>query len=134
MVFVFDAVLLAAVIAQAPPPPEQVGAHGHSELMSPHSEDSAPQHTGEHDLNARALWQKEGARDSIVPWIMILDPIDLFRLTLFSSSWGGSDHTRAVLPLDDQATHWLPLLAGWLAWMALPPFVGFRRFRRISLF
>ncbi len=121
LVFALDAVLLAAVLATSPPPPETVGHHGHDELSIPST--SA----------GRSKSASESRGDSIDAVWMAVDPVSLFRwsaLTLspqLSARWrfapGASGRTRST-----------SLIAlGWLFWILAPGLVGWRRFRRLSL-
>jgi ABC-type transport system involved in multi-copper enzyme maturation permease subunit len=120
LVFALDAILLAAVLATAPPAPESVGHHGHDELSSPVSP-------------ARGLEPERGPTVSIGAAWMAVDPVSLFRwsglafgprlgarfrLAPGSSAGGGA---AAVIGL------------GWLFWIVAPGVVGWRRFRRVSL-
>ena len=128
MVFAVDAVLLAAVIALAPPPPQQIGTHGHSELAAPGQEMPI------HDPGAHgAVAQPEPAAGIAAVWLMALDPTDLFRVSAFS--WGPALRARLTvgLPGAESLATSVPLAAGWLAWLSIPPLVALWRFRRVVL-
>lgn len=123
LVFAVDAVLLTAVVALAPPAPEQIGQHGHDELAGAGNADSAA-------AAGDSPTQDTGALSA---WIMLLDPVDLFRLSVLQtgprlrSQW-------AMTGLDAGGyTPWLRLLCGWLLWAAIPVAFGLRRFRGAAL-
>jgi ABC-type transport system involved in multi-copper enzyme maturation permease subunit len=128
MVFALDAAILAAVVALAPPAPEQVGAHGYGEnaaqmeMMKLHEMDYEP---GQHRAGAA------GESASAAQWLMALDPVDLFRFTVLSGA--PILHERAKMGLGDGAPGWFLLLGAWLAWIALPLGYALRRFRRTDL-
>jgi len=120
LVFVIDALLLAAIVAKAPPPPASVGAHGHTEL-------AAPIHRG------AASRRQEGGGGAPGPtWWMALSPVDLYRLTALL---GPGSRSRLDLALGQAggSIPWAPLVVGWSVWLGLPPAVGLWRFRRAIL-
>jgi hypothetical protein len=129
LVFVIDAVLLAAVVALAPPPPEEVGVHGHSELHAPASDEPS----AVHDPATRGGEASGSRMARSLPWLMALGPVDLYRLVALEAS----PHLRARfatgVPGAEGARVWPPIVIGWLAWLAAPPLVGLRRFRRAAL-
>ena len=128
MVFALDAAILAAVVALAPAPPEQVGAHGYGEsaaqmeMMKLHELDSEP---GQHRTGATA----ESA--PAAQWLMALDPVDLFRFTVLSGA--PTLHERAKMGLGENDPGWFLLIGAWLMWIALPLGYALRRFRRTDL-
>ena len=125
MVFLVDAILLAAVVGFAPAAPEQVGMHGHSELRAqmPIRDDH-----GDH----RASAASQAPRASASPaWLMLLDPVDLFRLSALSAAPKLRIQLEAVLPEGRDLSTGAPLVVGWLIWLAVPPAVGLLRFRRV---
>lgn len=124
LVFLIDAVLLAAIVALAPAAPTQIGEHGHSELSDSMPAQAEP---------GLGMAGGEGV-DRTGAWLLTLDPVDLFRLAAL----------YAVLPAtaDRSAEHTvgattnfpaLPLAVGWLCWLALPTWLGLRRFRSLPL-
>jgi ABC-type transport system involved in multi-copper enzyme maturation permease subunit len=115
LVIALDALLLSAVILSAPAPPVDVGRHGHDELA------------------ASSMQMPATASDAPYPWFMLLDPVDLYRLTVLQTgaelraSWlagGAAPGSRAA-----HAASWL----GWLFWLVMPAGVGVWRFRRVAL-
>jgi Cu-processing system permease protein len=129
LVFAIDAVLLAVVVALAPPPPEEVGAHGHSELHAP----LANEPSGGHDPWAEGGEASNSRVGRSLPWLMALDPVDLYRLVALEGSPQLRDRFATGVPGAAAAGVWLPILIGWLVWLAVPPLVGLRRFRRAVL-
>jgi Cu-processing system permease protein len=124
LVFLIDALLLAAIVGLAPAAPTQVGEHGHSELS-----DSMPDRgDGSDGMPGGADTFPTGA------WLLTLDPVDLFRLGALA----------AVPPAGPEQATWrsvgaalrlsaAPLTAGWLSWLTLPTLIGWWRFRRLPL-
>lgn len=108
LVFVVDTVLLAAILTSAPPPPREVGAHGHAELRA-----SPPQRS--------------------VPWLMALDPVDLARLLAVESSPRIRARMTAAGAGVEPPPALLPLATGWTLWLTGPVLVAWRRFRRHAL-
>jgi len=115
LVIALDALLLSVVILSAPAPPVDVGGHGHDEVAT------------------TATQMPAGAADAPYPWFMLLDPVDLYRLTVLQTgpelraSWlagGAAPGNRGA-----RAASWL----GWLLWLSVPAVVGARRFRRVAL-
>lgn len=110
LVIALDALLLSAVVLSAPPPPVDIGGHGHDELTA-----TATKGNGSY------------------PWIMLLDPVDLYRLTVLQAgpglraSWVAAGASQGGAA--GQATTWI----GWLLWLVAPAAVGVRRFRRAPL-
>jgi ABC-type transport system involved in multi-copper enzyme maturation permease subunit len=127
LVFLLDAILLAAVVTFAPAPPEQVGTHGHSELGQ-----QMPIHDYHGDHQAPAASQAPGASASPA-WLMMLDPVDLFRLSALSTAPKLRAQLEAFLPGGGDPSTWAPIVLGWLIWLAVPPAVGLLRFRRLVL-
>lgn len=124
LVFLIDAVLLAVIVALAPAPPTQVGEHGHSELS-----DSMP---AQAELGP-GMASGEGV-DRTGAWLLTLDPVDLFRLAALSTVLPAAADRAAGHAVGVTTTvHSLPLAVGWLCWLALPTWVGLRRFRRLPL-
>jgi Cu-processing system permease protein len=129
MVFALDAAILAAVVALAPPAPGEVGVHGYGEMsaqmemMKLHSmdDDGASAHP------ARAAESGHGA----VQWLMALDPVDLFRLSVLSTS--PTLAQRAEVGVGENPTGRLVLAGAWLAWLILPLAIALRRFSRTDL-
>lgn len=117
LVFLIDAVLLAAIVALAPAAPTQVGEHGHSELSG-----AMPLP----DERGQGLGGEAGI-DRTAAWLLTLDPVDLFRLGALSAiSPPGRVGGTTTAPT-------LPLAVGWLCWLVLPTLIGLRRFRRLPL-
>jgi Cu-processing system permease protein len=124
IVFVVDAALLATIVALAPAPPAQVGVHGHSELVAP--------------ARALPIFDPHAQRSEAGPpdgggsraaWLMVADPVDLFRLTALMASPHLGARLLAALGPGGTAAAASPLTVGWLLWLVLPPLVGARRFR-----
>ena len=123
MVFVVDAVLLTAVVALAPAAPEHIGQRGHDELTRAG--------TTEGRLAAGDLPGQDSA--VLSAWVMLLDPVDLFRLSVLQTG-PRLRSQRAMMGLGaDGYAAWLRLLVGWLAWAAIPVTLGLRRFRGTAL-
>jgi Cu-processing system permease protein len=123
LVFAVDAVLLTAVVALAPPAPGQIGQHGHDELAG-----------ADNAEDALAAADSPG-RDTgtLSAWVMLLDPVDLFRLSALQAGPRlRSQWAMTGLGADGYAP-WLRLLVGWLMWAAIPVALGLRRFRRAAL-
>jgi ABC-type transport system involved in multi-copper enzyme maturation permease subunit len=111
LVFAIDALLLAIVLATAPPPPETVGLHGHAEL---------------------SLSTNGGTPDLIgVAW-MAVDPVSLFRWTSLTFSPELGARWRFA-PGSSPRSLTAILGLGWLLWMSVPAVIAWRRFRRLSL-
>lgn len=107
IVFLLDAALLVGVLALAPPPPERVGVHGHTELAAPES---------------------DGSR---APALLAASPLALYRLASIAASPALSARLRAdpaSAPLGA-----LALAAAWTLWIAGPPLLALVRFRRVAL-
>jgi ABC-type transport system involved in multi-copper enzyme maturation permease subunit len=129
MVFVLDAALLAAVVAIAPAPPEEVGAHGYGEMAAQREMMKL------HELDDSGDQQPAGG-DAEAPrqtaqWLMVVDPVDLFRFTALSVS--PSLHGHARVGLDEAGPGWILLATAWLAWLVAPIGFALRRFARANL-
>lgn len=123
LVFAVDAVLLTAVVALAPPAPDQIGQHGHDELAGAGTAEGAPA-AGDSPGNDSA---------TLSAWVMLLDPVDLFRLSVLQAGPRlRSQWAMTGLGADGYAA-WLRLLVGWLLWAAIPVALGLRRFRGAAL-
>jgi len=124
LVFLVDAVLLAAIVALAPAAPTQVGEHGHSELS-----ESMPA------LDGRGPDLAGGSEvDRTAAWLLTLDPVDLFRLGALSAvAPGSADRSVATAVGATLTIPVAPLAVGWVGWLALPTLIGLRRFRRLPL-
>ena len=127
MVFVLDAAILAAVVAFAPSPPEEIGIHGYGEMSA--QMEMMKLHSMDDDAGParRPLEAGYGA----IQWVMALDPVDLFRLTVLSGS--PTLAARARAGVGDVPLGWMVLGGAWLAWLVLPLGVAYRRFRRADL-
>jgi ABC-type transport system involved in multi-copper enzyme maturation permease subunit len=127
LVFLLDAVLLAAVVAFAPAAPEQIGMHGHSELRR-----EMPVHDpqGNHEASPAS---RAAAAPTSPAWLMMLDPVDLFRLSALTGAPKLRARFEALLPGGWDPSTWAPLVLGWLIWLTVPPAVGLLRFRRVVL-
>jgi ABC-type transport system involved in multi-copper enzyme maturation permease subunit len=133
LVFALDAMLLIALVKLAPPPPAEVGVRGHSELRL-HHETDLPDTTWEAERAASAASRKQ-QETSLLPWIAVMNPVELFRLTALSFSPEFKRHLRAAPLLGSNGyTLWSSLAVGWVCWLWIPAFLGLRRFRRIPLF
>lgn len=126
LVFVLDAILLTAVVATAPPPPESVGTHGHAEL---HVHTRSP---GD-DPHARYAEPTPEPRVAPSAWLMLLNPVDLFRLSALAGGPGLRQRLQLALPAADPTGLRLPLAAAWLAWVLVPLAVASWRLRRVTL-
>ncbi len=119
LVFAIDAALLTVVVALAPPAPEQIGQHGHDELAG----------TGNADGSTTVGESPGNFAGPLSAWVMLLDPVDLFRLSVIQAA----PRLRAQWAMTGLGTDgyapWLRLLAGWLLWAAIPVALGLRRFR-----
>jgi ABC-type transport system involved in multi-copper enzyme maturation permease subunit len=127
MVFLLDAILLAVVVTCAPAPPSRVGMHGHSELR-----EHIPIHDSHGDHQASASSQTPAAPVSGA-WLMMLDPVDLFRLSALAAAPKLRTQWAALLPAGSDPSTWAVLVLGWLIWVAVPPAVALLRFRRVLL-
>ncbi len=109
VVFLLDAALLIGVVALAPPPPAQVGVHGHTELAAP---------------------EADGPRLG-APALLALSPLGLYRLAAITAS----PALRARLRADptSRPLGLAALSSAWALWIAAPPLFGLRRFRRAPL-
>ncbi len=120
LVFAVDAVLLTVVVALAPPAPEQIGQHGHDELAGSGGTRGTGDSSGE-------------ASGSLSAWLMLLDPVDLFRLSALQAGPRLRAQWAATGLGADGYVPWLRLLAGWTIWAVIPVSFGIRRFRRAAL-
>lgn len=122
LVFALDAVLLTAVVALAPPPPEGVGEHGHTELMAQRARPDEDPHArgGQTALPERNRWSAG---------LMTFNPISLFRLTTLAAS----PSLRQAFPGGVDYLQWMSVALAWLVWLAAPLGVGLRRFERADV-
>lgn len=125
LVFLLDAALLSAVIVLAPPAPEEVGVHGHSEFA--HETMSMVESGG-----GQPVAEPAGKR-ALSAWLMTLNPVDLLRLTVLAAGPESRLRLTLVLPGNGAASLCFPLAVGWSLWMVLPLLVGLWRFRRVPL-
>ena len=121
LVFALDAGLLAATIGFAPPPPDNVGHHGHDELVAPGGSMDA---MSDHIEGSRA-------RTSVVTWLMMLNPVDLFRLSALTIAPDLS--ARWMLFAERATPPWLIILVGWILWTTVPAALGMYLFERLPL-
>lgn len=125
LVFALDAVLLAAVLATAPPAPESVGHHGHDELTLPSSATLGSGSGSE---------SKAGSVGAV--WLAV-DPVSLFRWSVLtfspqlSARWRFAPGSGSGSSAGVGSSVFIGL--GWLAWIVAPGIVGWRRFRNLSL-
>ncbi|MEE8525049.1 MAG: ABC transporter permease subunit [Thermoanaerobaculia bacterium] len=129
LVVALDTLLLALVVAQAPAAPAEVGVHGHDELVAP----AAPPF---HDPHAHGDHRPETAAvtaGSPLIWLMLLDPVDVYRLTALSAAPSLRARLALALPSGGLSGRWLPLMAGWWVWWVVPPLLALWRFRRVGL-
>lgn len=129
LVFALDAGLLAAVVAMAPPPPESVGHHGHDELVVPPSGSTRAGAEG-----AGGGTHAETAEGDSVPLsihLMLLDPVDLFRLSAFTL--GPDLGARWTLATAREPVSTSALAVAWIFWIVVPAALGLMLFRRVSL-
>jgi hypothetical protein len=127
LVFAIDAALLGVVVALAPAPPAEVGMHGHSELRV------EAEASGVHDPQSEDETESASRLSRSLPWLMGLDPVDLYRLVAQEASPQLRARLATGLPGAGEANLWLPVVAGWLFWLNAPPLFGLLRFRRASL-
>jgi ABC-type transport system involved in multi-copper enzyme maturation permease subunit len=123
LVFALDALLLAVVVALAPPPPSGVGEHGHSEIQAPAGEDP---HARQAEPEGRTPAELSG-------WLMALNPVSLFRLTALVSSPELRPRLGLALPAGSPSEMFAVMTLGWLVWLATPLLVGIRLFQRADL-
>ena len=128
MVFALDAIILAAVVAFAPPPPEDSGSHGYGEMaaqmemMKLHElDDDQHEHRDAETASSPQFAQQ----------LMVLDPVDLFRFTVLSAS--PTLHERAKIGLGNSDTARLVICAAWIAWLIVPMAFALQRFRQADL-
>lgn len=138
-VFALDAIILALVVALAPPPPSEVGRGGHTEIAPARGgTDSHAHHAhhAHHDPHAHGSGgdavQTESRRLPWPAWLMLLDPVDLFRLSILASAPSGRIQFLLGLPSGVFST-WIPISLGWLGWLCLPYGLALRRFRSLAL-
>ncbi|HYL59056.1 MAG TPA: ABC transporter permease [Candidatus Acidoferrales bacterium] len=129
MVFVLDAALLAAVVALAPAPPEELGTHGYGEMAAQREMMKLHELDDSGDQSS-ASGEVEAPRQT-TQWLMVLDPVDLFRFTALSAS--PTLHGRARVGLHEAGPGWIVLAIAWLAWLAAPIGFALRRFAGASL-
>ncbi|MEJ2086285.1 MAG: ABC transporter permease subunit, partial [Acidobacteriota bacterium] len=123
LVFALDALLLAVVVALAPPPPRGIGQHGHTEIQAPSGQ----------DRHARVADVEEQAPAELSGWLMALNPVSLFRLTALVSSPELRPRLGLVLPVGATSRVIAMLIVGWLFWLCAPIAVGLGRFVRADL-
>ena len=121
LVFALDAGLLAATIGLAPPPPDNVGHHGHDELIAPGGSKDA---TSDHSERSRA-------GTSVVTSLMMLNPVDLFRLSALTIAPDLS--ARWTLFAERATPPWPIILIGWILWITVPAALGMYLFERLAL-
>jgi Cu-processing system permease protein len=143
LVFAVDAVILGVVVAIAPPPPTNVGHGGHTELAPPHhtqgqheAHGAVPPSRQPVDTHAHGhggdTAEEEAEQLPWPAWLMLLDPVDLFRLSVLSTSQSG--RTRFLLGLSSNSHGaWFPIGLGWAAWLLLPYGLAIRRFARVAI-
>jgi len=133
MVFALDAVLLALVVAMAPPPPGNVGMHGHDELRAPSAARPATRPMTGDDPHAHHAEPEVAPPRVLSHWLMVLNPVDLFRLSAIALGPGLQVRLGLALPGATASGVMTAAATGWLGWLVLPTIVGIRRFRRASL-
>jgi len=116
LAFVVDGFLLLSVVALAPPPPARPGVHGHAEI-------NAPDRSG-------ATSAVDGV---LMPAVIALDPIDLFRILAVRASTATGERLAASLSGMRSTTATTIFAASWLGWLVVPPWLAYRRFRRVIL-
>jgi len=128
LVVALDTLLLALVVAQAPAPPAEVGVHGHGELVAPATPPL-------HDPHAHGDHRPETATATGTPltWLMLLDPVDVYRLTALSAAPSLRARLALAVPGGGLPGRWLPLITGWWVWWVVPPLLALWRFRRVGL-
>jgi Cu-processing system permease protein len=119
LVFVLDAGLLATVVGLAPPPPENIGHHGHDEL-------SMTSDAGGTDLNGVSHSSSTG-----VAVLMTISPVDLFRLS--SLTFAPDLGARWMWFSARTTTLRVYMLLGWVLWIIVPPTLAMLWFERLSL-
>lgn len=124
LVIALDAVLLGAVVLSAPAPPVDVGGHGHDELSA-----SAMQMPAGSDDQAAGAPADGGA----YPWFLLLDPVDLYRLTVLRAGPGLRASWLAGAAPPGGGAEQVALAIGWLFWLVAPAVAGGRRFGRAVL-
>ena len=121
LVFAFDAGLLAATVGLAPPAPENIGHHGHDELVV---SDGSKDATSDDSEGGRA-------RLSVVTSFMMLNPVDLFRLIALTIA---PDLSVRWMSFAERATPpWPIILVGWILWTTVPATLGMYLFDRVPL-
>lgn len=130
LVVALDALLLALVVVQAPAGPQEVGVHGHDELqVRTRSEPHASEHAHGDHRSEPALT----AAVSPLTWLMLVNPVDLYRLSALATAPSLRARLALALPGGGPLSRFWPLAAGWLAWLAVPPLLALWRFRRAGL-
>ncbi len=129
LVFALDAVILAVVVGLAPPAPEGVGQHGHGELQHDMQKPAMPIH----DPHAHDAQPESEEPFRLSTWLVILNPVDLFRFTALAAGPGLRPQLEQAFPGSSSGKAWLVLATGWLLWLLLFPLLGLRRFTRTAL-
>ncbi len=126
LVFVLDAALLATVVASAPPPPQEIGTHGHAEVAPSGSRPTE-------DPHARHAESASPSGPDLAGSLMVVNPVSLFRLTALAASPTLRGRMAMALPGFSGAALSATLAIGWIFWLAGPFLVGLGRFLRADL-
>ena len=132
-VFLIDALLLSGLVLATPGPPEDVGSHGYSELApvrTAGSGEECPLDNAQSPESARTLFTSEDTASSFSSWLMVLDPVDLYRFSVLSLDSASRAKLSMALPGTGGLGSWIPLGLGWLAWILLPALLSQRFFRK----
>jgi hypothetical protein len=117
------------VVAFAPSPPEDSGSHGYGEMAA--QMEMMKLHELDDSQDAHRDDASAASSTTFAQLLMVLDPVDLFRFTVLSTS--PTLHERAKLALGDGDPGWALICAAWLAWLIMPIGFALRRFRQADL-
>jgi Cu-processing system permease protein len=132
-VFLIDALLLSGLVMATPGPPEDVGSHGYGELASARaagSGEACPLDNAQSPETARTLFTSEDTPSSFSSWLMVLDPVDLYRFSVLSMDSGSRAKLSLALPGSNGLGTWIPLGLGWVVWILFPALLGQKFFRK----
>lgn len=131
-VFLMDAVLLSGVILVTPGPPVDAGSHGYGDAAPVHTagDDGCPLGNGDDSETAKSIFLEEPHPSALSAWLMILDPVDLYRFSVLSTDASSRSKLSMALPGSGGWNAWLPMTVGWLIWIVLPAWAGRKWFQK----
>src|SRR5579885_3328000 len=128
MVFGLDAIILAALVAFAPRPPEDAGSHGYGEMAA--QMEMMKLHELDYDASAAGAANAPSPQNP-ARWLMVLDPVDLFRFTVISTSPTLEAQSKSWI--GDCSPGALPMGLAWTGWLVMPLGLAMRRLRNADL-